>query len=133
MPHKQRYRIAYLCPCSGPAHHQNLGDERLFADSLDEARTIVSSNIQKKKCTWCDGLLTNQIRIMFSEVIGPYDTYDIMGYRCACGERVEVLRALHGTGFTIPVEATVQCSKGQLRKIMNPEFLSLETWTEQTQ
>lgn len=113
--------------------HVNLVDSRIVAETQVHATEISRVELKKNKCKWCDSLTTGNYKILGVEELPLYESYNIMGYTCQCGERVEVLRAARQTGFEIPMSVTVQCSKGHSRTILNQEFLSLDSWTEQTQ
>jgi len=127
----KRYKTVLIILC--PDNHQNLIDDRVLAETPEEARNTTLLNMQRRKCKYCTSSLTNKINMIGTEEISLHEIYNVLDYRCHCGERVEVSRAAEGLGHEIPNTVTVQCSKGHPRTVLNQEFLSLERWTEQTQ
>ena len=55
-----------------------------------------------------------------------------LGYRCVCGERVEVARLVQGdpVAHQLPAAATVTCNHGHVATITADHFALLEHWTE---
>lgn len=128
----KRYKTVLMVLCGNG--HQNPVDDRVIAESPEKAKNTTLLNIQRMKCHWCDSSLTNRLEVLGVEEVPLHPIYNILGYICQCGERVEVLRAEEGRQFNIfQDQVTVQCSKGHPRTIQNREVLSLQTWTEKTQ
>jgi hypothetical protein len=91
-------------------------------------------NIQRKKCNWCDALLTNKMHFIGSEELPLHPVYICLGYTCHCGERVAVSRSEEGVQFDVPKDQIiVECSRGHSRTVLNREFLRLEFWKETAQ
>ncbi len=112
--------------------HINLYDHRIRASSPEEAQKISFEHVrQEVRCRYCGSTVTG-IQMIGTEQTTLHPVYWIFGYVCQCGERVPVLREEEGRGMGIPDKVTVECSKGHSRTILNPEFLSLERWEEQT-
>jgi hypothetical protein len=127
----KRFKTVLVILC--PSNHQNLIDDRVLSETPEEARNTTLLNMQRRKCKYCPSLLTNKVNLIGTEEISLHEIYNVLGYRCHCGERVEVSRAAQGLEHEIPTSITVQCSKGHSRTVLNQEFPFLETWTEQTQ
>lgn len=130
MPAMKRYKTCFMVLCGNG--HQNPVDDRVLAESAEQAKNTILMNIQRMKCHWCDVRLTNQVSFLGQEELSSHPVYNIMGYICQCGERVEVLRAEEQRQFNIPDKITVQCSKGHSRTIQNREIPSLQLWEEET-
>jgi hypothetical protein len=56
-----------------------------------------------------------------------------LGYRCVCGERVEVARLLQGDPVAkeLPMTATVTCNQGHVATVTADQFAMLEHWEGQ--
>jgi hypothetical protein len=112
--------------------HINLYDHRIRAGSLEEAQKLTFEHVrQKARCRYCNSTVTG-IQMIGTEQVTLHPVYWTFGYVCQCGERVAVLREEEGRGMDIPDKATVACSQGHSRTILNTEFLLLERWEEQT-
>lgn len=129
----KRYKTILAVLCGGAAKHQNLVDNRVVADSPEKARNTTLLSLPRRKCAWCDAMLTNYVQEFGTEELPLHPEYTVLGYTCHCGERVPVLRFENNTQFTPPDSITVSCSNGHSRTIQNPEFLSLQHWQEKTQ
>src|ERR1700722_11457110 len=97
----KRYKTVFVFPCGNG--HQNLFDSRIIANTPAEAVAASVAAVKKAKCRWCDAVATGAYQIMGSEEISLYEIYDIIGYTCHCGEKVEALRAARGNGHEIPM------------------------------
>lgn len=80
----KRFRTLLVILC--PNNHQNLIDDRVLAETQEEAKNATLLKMQRTKCRNCDSLLTNRINLLETQEIPLYETYDVLGYVCHCGE-----------------------------------------------
>jgi hypothetical protein len=122
-----RYRTVASTICERGHFHSE--DDRVLADSEDQAHAISLKNIAKRTCRMCgSGMAT--IRIVGTEPTTENPEYLVYGYTCHCGERVAVMRMELGISVTPPASRTVSCSKGHSRTVLNPDFFHLDKGME---
>jgi hypothetical protein len=84
----KRYKTVLIILC--PNNHQNLIDDRVLAETPEKARNITLLNMQSRKCRYCPSALTNKVNMIGTEEVSLHEIYNVLGYICHCGERVEV-------------------------------------------
>lgn len=125
-----RYKVLGACVCE--RNHANLHTERLVAASAQEAQAVFKGLVtQHNKCTTCGGKMQLG-KLLGTEEVPMHPLYVVYGYKCHCGERVEIGRVEEGTTFHPPESLMLSCSQGHSRLWSGHEGLTLEHWMEKT-
>lgn len=130
----KNYKVVFSFQCLNG--HTNLAEHRFEATSQEKAEKMVAEMRFDTQCHYCPEQFTRprSLRIMGTEQIPKYPTYQHFGYICKCGERVSVYKLEIGRSLTPPLEIEASCSKGHKRIVKSSmkELSSLtERWTEE--
>lgn len=125
-----RYKTVAVAKCE--RGHNNFVEDISIVDSVAESQQLTINKSPAQRCKFCDseqGL--KFVQFIGTEKLSSSPMYDVFGYTCECGERVEVFRIERGMGQEIPLTLTVSCSKGHSLQMTGMQILSLPKWTEQ--